>query len=148
MCDYLLGDQVCHVLLWALCTSKLLIWQGLRTSGLKLLTCLYSNSLMYRKRSASSFGVLLFDKCLEIHLQNRSVLCICSRVCSLSLVSGFGVASGVSVTVVISGVTVSYRVWSEIFCYVSLCSSAPGIECGFIMIGGSEHLNCGLPNMW
>ena len=42
-----------------------------------------------------------------MHLQNGSVLCICSRACNLSLVSSFGVASGVAVILVISGVTVS-----------------------------------------
>ena len=40
-------------------------------------------------------------------LQNRSALYICSRTCSLSSVSGFSIASGVAVTVVVSGVTVS-----------------------------------------
>ena len=36
-----------------------------------------------------------------------SVLCISRSACRLSSVSGFGIASDVSVTLVISGVTVS-----------------------------------------
>ena len=39
-----------------------------------------------------------------MHLQNGSVLCICSSACNLSVVSGFGVILVVSVT---SGVTAS-----------------------------------------
>ena len=42
-----------------------------------------------------------------MHLQNGSVLCICSRACNLSSVSSFGMASGVSVTLVTSCVTIS-----------------------------------------
>ena len=68
---------------------------------------LYSNPLMCRKISASYFGAFPFDRCLETCLQNGSVLCICSRACNLFSVSGFGMASGMSVTAVISGVTVS-----------------------------------------
>ena len=70
-------------------------------------TCLYSNSLMRRKRSASCCGAFPFDRHLEIHLQNESILCICSRACSLSSVSGFDVVAGVSLIVVMSGVTLS-----------------------------------------
>ena len=62
---------------------------------------------MCRKRSASCFGAFLFDRLLEMHLQKGSVLCICSSACNLSSVSDFGMAFGMSVTVVISGVTVS-----------------------------------------
>ena len=40
-------------------------------------------------------------------LENGSVLYICSSACNLSLVGGPGMASGGSVTLVISGVTVS-----------------------------------------
>ena len=61
---------------------------------------------MCRKRSASCFGVLLFDRHLEMCLQKGSVLCICCIACNLSLVSGFSVASGVSMILVISGVAV------------------------------------------
>ena len=68
------------------------------------MTCLYMNPLICRKRSASCFGAFLFDTCLEMHLQNGSVLCICSRACNQPAVSGFGMVSGVSVT---SGVTES-----------------------------------------
>ena len=81
------------------------------------MTCLYSNPLMCRKRSALCFGSLPFDRHLEMHLQNGLVLCICSSACNLSVVSGFGNVSGVSGTVVISGVTVSvlgYRVRSSV----------------------------------
>ena len=62
---------------------------------------------MCRKRSASCFGALSFDRCLEMHLQNGLVLCICSSACDLSVVIGYGIVSGMSGTVVISGVTVS-----------------------------------------
>ena len=68
-------------------------------------TCLHSNPYMCKKRSASCFGAFPFDRCLEMHLQKGSVFCICSSACNLSLVSGFGAASGVAVG--ISGVTVS-----------------------------------------
>ena len=71
------------------------------------MTFLYSNPLMCRKRSALCFGAFPFDRHLEMHLQNGSVFCICSRAYDLSLVSSFGMASGVSVTLVISGVTLS-----------------------------------------
>ena len=67
-------------------------------------------------------------------------------MCSLSSISGFGKASGVSLTV-ISGVTMS-ALRSEMFCYGVLCSSAPGIKCWTIIIGAGEHLDCGLPIMW
>ena len=70
-------------------------------------TCLYSNPFTCRKRSASCLGALPFDRCLEMCLQKGSVLCICISACNLSLVSSFGMASGVSVTFIISGVTVS-----------------------------------------
>ena len=67
-------------------------------------TCLYSNPLKCRKRSASCFGAFPFDRHLEMHLQNVSVLCICSSACNLSLVSSFGMKSGVSMILVISGI--------------------------------------------
>ena len=51
--------------------------------------------------------LVLFHFCLEMHLQNGSVFCICSKACSLSLLRGFGMASGVSVMLVLSDVTVS-----------------------------------------
>ena len=70
-------------------------------------TCLQSNPLMCRKRSASCLGVFLFDRCLKMHLPKRSVFCIYRSACNLTSVSSFGMASGVSVTLVISGVTVS-----------------------------------------
>ena len=69
--------------------------------------CLYSIPLLCRKRPTSCFGAFPFDRCLEVHLQNGYVLCICSRACNLSSVSNFGMVLGVSVTLVISGVTVS-----------------------------------------
>ena len=49
-------------------------------------------------------GAFPFDRCLEMHLQNGSVLYICSSTCNLSVVSGFGVVLGVSV---VSGVMTS-----------------------------------------
>ena len=112
------------------------------------MTCLCSNPVICRKRSASCFGALSFDRCLEMHLWNGSDLCICSKACNLSPVSSFGMASSVSVTLVISGVTVSVLGCGEVFCYVMLCSSTSGMQCGSINVGGSEHLNCGLPVMW
>ena len=92
---------------------------------------------MCKKRSASCFGALLFDRCLEMCLQNGSVLCICSSAWNLSLVRGFGVASGVSVTLVKSGVTVSalgYRVRSSVIC-MHCAGSTSDMECRSIMIG-------------
>ena len=68
------------------------------------------------------FWGFLFDRHLEVCLQNRSVLCICSGACSLSLVSGFAVAAGVSVTVVIYGVTVSALSCGVRFSVILLCS--------------------------
>ena len=62
---------------------------------------------MCRKRSASCLGDFPFDRCLEMHLQKGSVLCICTSACNLSSVSSFGMASNVSVILVTSGVTVS-----------------------------------------
>ena len=70
-------------------------------------TCLYSNPLICRKRSALCFGALPFDRHLEMHLQNGSVLYICSSTCNLSLVRGFSMASGVSVMLVKSSESVS-----------------------------------------
>ena len=70
-------------------------------------TCLYSNPLMCKKTSASCLSAILFDRCLQMCLQNGSVLCICSRACNLSSVSSSGMTSGVSVTLVKSAVNVS-----------------------------------------
>ena len=70
-------------------------------------THLYSNALMCKKRSASCFGDFLFDRHLEMHLQKGPVCCISSSACNLSLVSSFGVASGMSVTLEISDVIIS-----------------------------------------
>ena len=106
-------------------------WQGLSCASMSAvyfwllvwfesISCLYSNPLMCIKRSASCFGAFPFERCLE----NGSILCICSRACSLSSVSGFGVAPGVSVTVVTSDVTVLVLgCWvrsSVMLCYVVL----------------------------
>ena len=51
---------------------------------------------MWVKISVSCCGALPFNKHLEICLQNRSVLCICSNASNLSAVRGLGVevASG------------------------------------------------------
>ena len=76
---------------------------GAKNFWFESVTCLCSNPLMCRKRSASCFGAFPFNRHLEICLQNGSVLCICSRECSLSSVSGFSVATGVSLTVIIRG---------------------------------------------
>ena len=80
---------------------------GAKNVWSKSMTYLYSNPLMWRKKTGSCFGAFPFYRCLEMYLQNESVLCICSSACNLSLVSSFGMAFGVSVTLVISGVTVS-----------------------------------------
>ena len=71
---------------------------------LESMTCLWSNPFTCKKRSVSSLGTLPFDSNLEMHLQNGSILYICSSACNQSVVSGFGVVLGVSVT---SGVTAS-----------------------------------------
>ena len=70
-------------------------------------TCLYSNPLTGRKRSASCFGAFPFYRHLKMHLQKGSVLCICSSACNVSLISSFGMASGVPVTLGISSVSAS-----------------------------------------
>ena len=113
----------------------------------KSVICLYSNPLMCRQRSASCFNAFLFDRHLDMCLDNGSHLCICSRVCNLFLVSSLGVASGVSVTLVIYGITVSVLGCGVRF-YVMLCSSPSGMECRSILVGSNEHLNCGLPVLW
>ena len=59
----------------------------------EFLTCLYSNPLLCRKRSTS---ILCFSILID------AWRCICSSACNLSLVSSFGVASDVSVTLGIS----------------------------------------------
>ena len=46
---------------------------------------------MWVKVSNSCCGALPFNSHLEIHLQNMSVLQICSNASNLSAVSGFGV---------------------------------------------------------
>ena len=53
--------------------------------------CLYNSPLMWVKVSNSCCGALSFNSHLDMHLQNRSVLCICSNASNLSAVSGFGV---------------------------------------------------------
>ena len=75
------------------------------------LMCLCSSPLTCLNRLALCFGALPFDNCLEMHLQNGSVLCIWSRASCLSSVRGFSVISWVVFTVVKSGVTVSLTVW-------------------------------------
>ena len=113
------------------------------------MTCLYSNPLMCRKRSVSCFGAFPLHRHLEICLQNGSILCICSRACSPSSVSEFW--HGIWYVCDCGNMwhdSICFRLWSEIFCYVALCSSAPSIKCCSIMIGGSEHLNCGLSIVW
>ena len=63
-----------------------------------------------------------FDRCLEMCLQKGYVLCICSGACNLPLVSCFGVASGVSVILVISGVAVSVLGCGVRFSVMLLCA--------------------------
>ena len=53
-------------------------------------TCLYNSPLTWVKVSNSCCGALLFNSHLKIHLQNWSVLCICSNASNLSAVSGLG----------------------------------------------------------
>ena len=92
---------------------------------------------MCRKKSISCFSALLFDRHLEMYLLKGSVLCICCSACNLSLVSSFGMMSGVSETLVTSGVTVSVSGCAVRFCcHVALCSSVSGGECGSILNGG------------
>ena len=57
-----------------------------------------------------------------MHLQKGSVLCICCSACHLSLVSGFGMACGVSVILVISGVAVSVLGYEVRLSVVLLCA--------------------------
>ena len=68
------------------------------------MTCLHNNPVMCENKSASCCGTLPFDNHFEIHLQNGSVLCICSRASCLSAAKGFSVISGLVSTVVKSGV--------------------------------------------
>ena len=58
--------------------------------------CLYNNPFTWVKISISYCGALPFNKCLEICLQNGSVLCIWSNASDMSTVRGLGVgvASG------------------------------------------------------
>ena len=53
--------------------------------------CLYSSPFTWVKVSNSCCGALPFNSHLDMHLQNGSVLCICSNASNLSAVSGFGV---------------------------------------------------------
>ena len=53
--------------------------------------CLYNNPFTWVKTSVSCCGALLFNKHLEICLQNGSVLCIWSNASNLSAVKGLGV---------------------------------------------------------
>ena len=55
------------------------------------MTCLYNSPFTWVKVLNSCCGALPFNSHLEICLQNRSVLCICSNASNLSAVSGFGV---------------------------------------------------------
>ena len=103
------------------------------------MTFLYSNPLMCRKRSAP-FLVLFY--LIDAWRCTCRIFCICSRACNLSLVSSFGVASFVSVTLVISGVTVSTLGCvvrsSDMFCCVVLLlvwNTGPS------WVGVREHLN-------
>ena len=57
-------------------------------------TCLYNSTLTWVKGSNSWWGALPFRNLLEIHLQNGSALCICSKASKQSAVSGFGVVVG------------------------------------------------------
>ena len=50
------------------------------------------------KRSVSCLGVMLLERCLDIHLQNGSVFCISRSFCSMSSVRDFGVGPVASVT--------------------------------------------------
>ena len=61
--------------------------------------CLYNNPLMCVNKSASCCDALPFDNCFEIHLQNGSILCICSRALCVSAVKILGVISGLDFTV-------------------------------------------------
>ena len=87
------------------------------------MTYLYSNPLLCRKRSTSCFGAFPFDRCLEMHLQNGSVLCIWISACNLSLVRSFDMASGVPMILVISGVVVSVLGCEVRFSVMLLCAA-------------------------
>ena len=86
------------------------------------ITCLYSNPFTYRKRSASCLGAFPFESHLEMPLQKGSVLCTSSSTCNLSSVSSFGVASGVSVILMISSVVVSVLECRVRFSIMLLCA--------------------------
>ena len=95
-------------------------------------TCLYNSPLMWVKVSNSCCGALLFNSCLDMHLQNGPVLCICSNASNLSAVSGFGVGV-VSWEILgeISGCGVSMVLGKAILCMTS------GIKSGSV---GHERL--------
>ena len=57
-------------------------------------TCLYKSPLTCAKVSNSWWGTLPFSNLLEMHLQNGSVFCICSKASKQSTVSGFGAVVG------------------------------------------------------
>ena len=56
--------------------------------------CLYKSPLTWVKVANSWWGALPFSNLLEMHLQNGSVLCICSKASRCSAVNGFGVVVG------------------------------------------------------
>ena len=72
-----------------------------------------------------------------MHLQKGSVPCICCSSCNLSLVSGFGLASDVSVMLVISGVAVPVLGCGVRLPVVLLFAVLhSGVECCSIMVDG------------
>ena len=69
---------------------------------------------MCKKRSASCLGAFPLDRCLEMHLQNGSVLCICNSACNLSVVSSFGVVLGVPLMSGVTAPACGHRVRSSV----------------------------------
>ena len=104
MYEWLPGDQVCHVLPQVLCISMLQVWQEPRLFGLNPWHVCRVILSHVRRDQLHVWVLFHWIRCLEMHLKKGSVFCICSSACNLSVVSGFGVVLGVSMT---SGVTAS-----------------------------------------
>ena len=137
-------------LLWA--STKTVYFQDFRMTRARTclpesMTCLYSNPFMWVKVSNSCCSALPFNNHLEIHSQNRSVLCICSKASHLSAVSSFGV--GV-VSWEIYGETLGCGhevVWGEVFCVwllvlkagLSVCVAVNMLTVVDVDVGSTKH---------
>ena len=100
--------------------------------------CLYSNPLMWRKRSASCFWAYRMDQ--------FSASVVGHVVCLLLVASAEHLCVFDCSNIWCDSVYIRLR--SEMLCYVVLCTSAPGIKCWSILISSSGDLDCGLPIMW